>query len=123
MFSPLSLSAGCPRLRPRRPEEDGPPLHLPAGVCSEAPAQRPAVQDGGSALQDRAQRAAGAGQGQEPLAQRGRPQRGAAAGETGFILHIHDHLLQVRTIKTLRRCARTVKYAQCRFTKCGFVSD
>uniref|UniRef100_A0A8C0ZJC2 PAN2-PAN3 deadenylation complex catalytic subunit PAN2-like n=1 Tax=Cyanistes caeruleus TaxID=156563 RepID=A0A8C0ZJC2_CYACU len=52
-----------------------------AGVRPQAPAQGPPVQARGAALQDRPQRAAGAGQGQEPLAQRGRPQRGPAAGE------------------------------------------
>lgn len=79
-FSLLLLCSGRARLRPRRPEEDRPALHLPARVRHEAPAHRPHVQDGVPALQDRAQRAAGAGQGQEPLAQRGRPQRSAAAG-------------------------------------------
>lgn len=55
------LSLGCAWLRPCCPEKDRPPLHLPAWVRHEAPAQRPHVQVGCPALQDCAQCAPGAG--------------------------------------------------------------
>ena len=66
---PLSRCAtGGAWLWPCCAEENRPTLHLPAGVCPKTPAQWPPVQDGGPAIQDCSQRAAGAGQGQEPMA-------------------------------------------------------
>ena len=53
---------------------------MPARVRSREDAQRPAVQTRLGGLQDRARHPAGAGQGQEPLAERRRPQWGVAAG-------------------------------------------
>ena len=80
LFQLSPFVSGCPGLRSCRVEEDGPALHLPERVRPGETSQRFHVPTGVSAVQDCPRRTARAGQGQEPLAQRRRPQRSPAAG-------------------------------------------
>ena len=82
LADPVTRSpAGRARLRPRGAAQDGPALRVPARVRARQPPRRPDVPPRLDPLQDRARHPAGAGQGEEPLAERGRAQRRPAAGE------------------------------------------
>ena len=82
LADPVTRSpAGRARLRPRGAAQDGPALRVPARVRARQPPRRPDVPPRLDPLQDRARHPAGAGQGEEPVAERGRAQRRPAAGE------------------------------------------
>lgn len=93
-------------LRACRVKEDRPPLHLSERVCSQTPAQRPSIPSGSRHLQGGPSHLDRAGQGQEPLAQRGLPLGRAAA-----VLRVEGDELLHRHVRSVARarCARSAR--------------
>ncbi len=96
---------GDPRIRPRRVAQDRSALYGPARVLPEAPARLPAVQADQHDLQGRAGHLDRAGQGQEPLAQRGRPVR-----RHPVVLRHHGVGLLYRAVRHRPRHRRAVEH-------------